>query len=120
MFLKVKQSDNVTRAYKFYKRRHLTIGRWKNNHIILEDPTVSGHHARIDSIDGKFFMLNDLDSRNGTHINGQAIVSQGLKNNDVITIGNSTLIYEHKNLEREIDEIESKRHSDTVTIIPEK
>ena len=44
-------------------------------------------------------MLNDLDSRNGTYINGQAIVSRGLENNNVITTGNITLVYEHEKLE---------------------
>ena len=49
-----------------------TIGRDGTNDIVVKHPTVSRHHARIDSDNGRYF-LTDFSSRNGTRVNGRAI-----------------------------------------------
>ncbi len=118
MILKVKDKNKVVKSYKLYKRRHISIGRWRNNHVIIDDPTVSGHHARIDSDDGEFFVLNDLDSRNGTYLNGKAVISEEVKNGDLITIGNCTITYQHEDLEKKLDKHEAKKNPKTVIIEP--
>ena len=51
-----------------------TIGRVGDNRIILNDNTVSAHHARI-SYEGGSFQITDLGSSNGTYINGNKISS---------------------------------------------
>ena len=49
--------------------RGATIGRAADNQIILADASVSGHHAKINHVDG-FFIIEDLKSTNGLIING--------------------------------------------------
>ena len=48
-----------------------TIGRKKDNDLAIEDPMVSGQHARIVKMQSVFF-LEDLKSTNGTSVNGKA------------------------------------------------
>lgn len=71
----------------------VTIGRDETNDITVDDGTISTHHARIDRIDGPAFQLKDLESANGTQVNGQRIECHLLANNDVITIGRTDLVF---------------------------
>lgn len=50
-----------------------TIGKADNNDVIVNDPTVSRSHARISQVDNDNFLVEDLDSLNGTYINGYRI-----------------------------------------------
>jgi pSer/pThr/pTyr-binding forkhead associated (FHA) protein len=69
-----------------------TLGRHKNNDISVADPKVSSFHARIDrSPDG--FVLVDLNSRNGTFVNGKRIESGILKTGDEVRLGTARLLY---------------------------
>lgn len=70
----------------------ITIGRSKGNDIALFDHTVSRRHAKLGKIpDG--YLLTDLDSRNGTSVNGSRITSRILKHHDLVEIGTSTLTF---------------------------
>ena len=71
----------------------LTIGRKADNTLAIEDPAVSGHHARIVKVQAVFF-LEDLKSTNGTAINGRPITRQQLRDADVITIGQHRLVFQ--------------------------
>ena len=71
----------------------LTIGRKADNTLAIEDPAVSGHHARIVKVQAVFF-LEDLKSTNGTAINGQPITRHQLHDADVITIGQHRLVFQ--------------------------
>jgi pSer/pThr/pTyr-binding forkhead associated (FHA) protein len=71
----------------------LTIGRKADNTLAIEDPAVSGHHARIVKIQAVFF-LEDLKSTNGTAINGQPITRHQLRDGDLITIGQHRLVFQ--------------------------
>jgi pSer/pThr/pTyr-binding forkhead associated (FHA) protein len=71
----------------------LTIGRKPDNTIVIEDPAVSGHHARIVKVQAVFF-LEDLKSTNGTAINGRTITRHQLRDADVITIGQHRLVFQ--------------------------
>jgi len=69
-----------------------TLGRHKNNDIVISDPKVSSFHARIDRTpDG--FMLVDLKSRNGSYVNGRRIESALLKTGDEVRMGTAKLAY---------------------------
>jgi hypothetical protein len=69
-----------------------TLGRHKNNDISVADPKVSSFHARIDrSPHG--FVLVDLNSRNGTFVNGKRIESGVLKTGDEVRLGTARLLY---------------------------
>ncbi|ASW89558.1 BTAD domain-containing putative transcriptional regulator [Mycobacterium marseillense] len=63
-----------------------TIGRLSDNDIVLDSPKVSRHHAVIVDT-GSSYMINDLRSSNGVHVQGQRIVAAaGLRNGDRIRI----------------------------------
>ena len=55
----------------------ITIGRTDGNTIVLDDASVSMFHARITKRDGGFF-LKDLNSTNGTFVNGVAAPLTGM------------------------------------------
>jgi predicted component of type VI protein secretion system len=69
-----------------------TIGREPGNGVVLENLLVSGYHARIDKA-GKDYILTDLQSKNGTLVNGERISSAKLKDGDQIGIGKHTLVF---------------------------
>jgi len=69
-----------------------TLGRHRNNDIVVSDPKVSSFHARLDrSPDG--FTFVDLKSRNGSYVNGRRIESAALKTGDEIRLGTARLVY---------------------------
>lgn len=70
-------------------RSPLTMGRRESCDICLQFPNVSGKHCELTFKDG-LWILHDLDSRNGTKVNGTRLDSGGKKvvhTGDVITIG---------------------------------
>ena len=69
-----------------------TIGREPTNDVVVENLLVSGYHARIDPA-GKEFVLTDLQSKNGTFVNGEKVSSTKLKNGDQILIGKHLLVF---------------------------
>ncbi|MBW1982366.1 MAG: FHA domain-containing protein [Deltaproteobacteria bacterium] len=69
-----------------------TIGREPSNDIVLENLLVSAHHARIDQA-GSDIIITDLQSKNGTYVNGERITSVKLKDGDRILIGKHTLVF---------------------------
>jgi hypothetical protein len=71
-----------------------TLGRHRNNDIVISDPKVSSFHARIDRTpDG--FVLVDLKSRNGSFVNGRRIGTENalLKTGDEVRLGTARLAY---------------------------
>lgn len=71
---------------------HFRIGARQDNDLVLMDDYVSGHHALLSYENGKLF-LSDLNSRNGTFLNGQAVKDKTItvSPGDAIRIGVSTL-----------------------------
>lgn len=68
----------------------ITIGRKPDNDIEIDNLAVSGHHARIFKA-GDWFLIEDLDSLNGTFVNGKMIRESPLKNGDEVLIGKHIL-----------------------------
>lgn len=64
----------------------ITIGRSPVNDLPMADPSVSGEHCRIKSEDGAF-VVYDVQSTNGTLVNGQQVQRHPLRPGDVITLG---------------------------------
>ncbi|MGF7398482.1 FHA domain-containing protein [Thermoanaerobacterium thermosaccharolyticum] len=65
-----------------------TIGRAYDCDIVVENPYVSSKHAMIRK-KGKKFVIQDLNSTNGTFVNGKRVKNMArIKNNDVIRLGN--------------------------------
>jgi len=71
----------------------ITVGRLPDNKIQIEHASVSGHHAalKLDTLD---YVIKDLDSTNGTRINGERVVEQKLRRNDILRLGNIELVYD--------------------------
>ncbi len=69
-----------------------TIGREPSNDIIVENLLVSSYHARIDPA-GNDYILTDLQSKNGTFVNGERVTSTKVKNGDQILIGKHLLVF---------------------------
>lgn len=63
-----------------------TLGRRPYNDIVIDNLAVSGEHAVV-QMSGQEVYLEDLNSTNGTYINGKAIKKQLLQNNDSVDIG---------------------------------
>jgi hypothetical protein len=90
--LVVTDANGVTKEVPLNKER-VTIGRAPDNDIPFPgDKAVSGRHAVVITILQDSF-LEDLDSTNGTQVNGKQVAKHPLSNNDVIMIGRNQLKY---------------------------
>ncbi len=69
-----------------------TIGCKPDNHLVIDDAVVSGHHARIVQVQAVYF-VEDLKSTNGTLVNDKPIERHQLHDTDVITIGRHRIIF---------------------------
>ena len=70
----------------------ITIGREASNGIAVTDPSVSRKHCRLSCQDGRY-RVQDLDSRNGTLVNGSAVEEQWLRHGDGIAAGDSSFLF---------------------------
>jgi pSer/pThr/pTyr-binding forkhead associated (FHA) protein len=95
----------VLAEYNMNKERY-TIGRLPDNDIRIDNPAVSGHHSLIINILNDSF-LEDLNSTNGTYVNGKLIKKHALQHADVITVGHHQLKFaDAQDGEAEPDEFE--------------
>ena len=101
--LTLKLKDNLLGEYQLQDSFSLTIGRAGKNDVVIQDPAVSGHHAKIDPV-GDRFVLIDLQSKNGTFVNENLIISHWLKHGDVISIGNHQLIFNQYSTQQIFDD----------------
>jgi len=81
--------SQVMAEYNMNKERY-TIGRLPDNDIRIDNPAVSGHHSLIINILNDSF-LEDLNSTNGTYVNGKLIKKHALQHGDVVTVGHHQL-----------------------------
>jgi signal transduction histidine kinase/CheY-like chemotaxis protein len=77
---------------KFKIDGDVILGRAIDSTIVLEDPEVSRSHVRITRSDVGAYVIEDLDSRNGTSINGVPVQKQFLAFGDKIQIGPRVLV----------------------------
>jgi pSer/pThr/pTyr-binding forkhead associated (FHA) protein len=69
-----------------------TLGRRPYNDIVIDNLAVSGEHAVL-QMSGTEVYLEDLNSTNGTYVNGKAVKKQLLQNNDTVEIGKYKIKY---------------------------
>jgi hypothetical protein len=67
-----------------------TIGRSPDNTIVLDSPDVSRRHARLER-SGQHVRIHDLNSTNGTRINGEAVYVSDVQDGDELQIGSQVL-----------------------------
>lgn len=71
----------------------IRLGRYPNNEIVIDNSTVSAYHAEITQRPDGRHEIADRDSRNGTRVNGAIVLSQVLKDGDLITLGGASMHY---------------------------
>ena len=94
----------VLAEYNMSKERY-TIGRLPDNDIRIDNPAVSGHHALIINILNDSF-LEDLNSTNGTYVNGKIVKKHAMQHGDVITVGHHSLRFIDSEADEPADEFE--------------
>ncbi len=70
----------------------VSIGREEDNQVRLNDERVSRFHAKVQEDDGRI-ILTDLESTNGTRVNGHAVKMRVLQLGDQVLIGRCLLLY---------------------------
>jgi MoxR-like ATPase len=78
----------------------LVIGRGPECNLILEDAGISTTHAKLSLEDGAW-ILTDLDSSNGTHVNDEEISTTVLKHGDEVFVGATAFLFSEDNSSRE-------------------
>lgn len=94
----------VLAEYNMSKERY-TIGRLPDNDIRIDNPAVSGHHALVINILNDSF-LEDLNSTNGTYVNGKIVKKHAMQHGDVITVGHHSLRFVDSEADEPADEFE--------------
>jgi pSer/pThr/pTyr-binding forkhead associated (FHA) protein len=100
----ITDAEGGTRDFPLTKER-ITIGRHPDNDISLNDKAVSGRHAVVITILHDSF-LEDLNSTNGTQVNGKQVAKHPLANGDTVAIGRNTLKYQSEASAGEDDDFE--------------
>jgi len=83
----------------------LTLGRDPANGLPISDPSVSRRHCVISRQDQRF-RIRDLDSRNGTQVNGETVKDRWLSHGDQITIGDSVFLFLTEEDSKKSDRVE--------------
>ncbi|HOJ93084.1 MAG TPA: FHA domain-containing protein [Dictyoglomaceae bacterium] len=90
-YLIVRHGGERGKDFKIIKNE-TTIGREPENDITLIHPTVSRFHAKIIQNDGKYF-IEDINSANGTLVNGIKVARELLHDGDIIQVGDVVLVF---------------------------
>lgn len=91
-YLRLMYGDKLIDQYAVDYGSPLTIGRKESNHIVINNLAVSGMHARVEATqDGVF--LTDLESKNGTFVNGKTTIRCQLNDGDEIVVGKHKMIF---------------------------
>ncbi len=83
-------------------RDEVTIGRSPASLVHLDNPSVSGRHCVIRR-EGRRFTLTDLDSTNGTRLNGVRVRQHSLSAKDIITVGDIDLEFDGGDIDNHRD-----------------
>ncbi len=90
--LQLKRGGETLGSYTLKPGMRITIGRNEDNDIVLDDPAVSVKHAEIEP-EGNHFYITDFNSKNGTFVNKELVISRRLGDGDEITIGSHTIVF---------------------------
>ncbi len=86
------RGNQPPRMYQIAKDKPTSIGRDKVNNIVIEDKTVSGQHFRIVPKEEKFFIV-DLNSTNGTYVDGERVQYKEIKHGSQINAGQCQFVF---------------------------
>ena len=91
-YLKLMYGNRIIDQYAIEYGYPLTIGRKETNHIVISNLAVSGTHARIETAQDGIYLV-DLESKNGTFVNGKTTIKCKLKEGDEIVVGKHKMIF---------------------------
>ena len=93
--------------------KEITIGRDPDNKVVINDNFVSGKHLKINIYNAETVKITDLNSRNGTFVNGKRITGEAyISAKDILKIGNTVLPW-HNFMQMELpDDIPAKESHD--------
>jgi hypothetical protein len=80
----------------------VSIGRLPDNMLVIDNPAVSGRHARVYK-EGNHYVLEDLKSTNGTFVNDKPVARHTLLEGDIIVVGKHNLLFTLKGGEQTED-----------------
>jgi len=92
--VKVRIVEGPGAGTEFNVDQAVILGRLDSNDVPVHDPKASREHAKIYRQGAKFSIV-DLNSSNGTFVNGKQITKQELAHEDRITIGKVTMVFEN-------------------------
>ena len=85
--------DRVNQRTYTLSGNRVVLGRETSCNIVVNDINASRRHADITKDEMGYWVLADLQSTNGTFVNGRPIVSYRLREGDLITVGMTTLVF---------------------------
>jgi Nif-specific regulatory protein len=94
-YLVIREGSKWTDVFRLVDGESVTVGRAPTNAIVVKDERCSRNHAEVFQSQGQW-TLRDLDSRNGTLVDGRRIqIDYALQAGDIVRIGNSQLAFVH-------------------------
>lgn len=108
-YLVVREGKKWRDVHRLTPGQVMSIGRAPANRIVLDDEVASRHHCEIFQ-SGLVWTLRDLDSRNGTLVNGKPVVGDvGLESGQLIQIGETLLAFTY-DLQETLPKLEAKEN----------
>ena len=91
--LTLQHDDRVLKQYAVGPS--VTIGRLPDNTVVIDNAAVSSHHACVFR-EGDKFIVEDLQSTNGTFVNDKRVTREALRGGDVVRVGKHTLVFDEQ------------------------
>lgn len=82
-----------------FPKSQFTVGRSLDNDYVLIDDSVSAHHAKLEASSGRY-RLQDLQSSNGTYVNGRRILESEIQIGDFVNFGTVSTKFDGTKFER--------------------
>lgn len=92
--LVVSTKDGNQRKFDLGKKKTIKVGKRADNDIVINDRTVSRDHFEIQVNDNNQYVLKDMNSTNGTTINGMKVKEAFLSQGDLIEVGESKIEFQ--------------------------
>ncbi len=90
------QTEKGQRYFPLVGRNYWTIGRSRDNDLVIKDHCISRNHAILQSTETGEFYLIDLGSRNGTFVDGRRVaIPVTLRSSNIITFGKTEVEFHH-------------------------
>ncbi|HEY9702706.1 MAG TPA: FHA domain-containing protein, partial [Allocoleopsis sp.] len=105
-----------SQPFTLVPNQKFTIGRKTSKNLFIEHPSVSRDHAQIEW-EQNYFYITDLNSTNGTYVNGQRITQKyQLRTGDIIYIGATRLIFDESNYQLTVQNEQGNLRLDAIEL----